>query len=77
MSYAWLPYALHYHHMYKYIEYIDGLDPESWTKTFYGINSSDFNDQLFDYSPDDWMEPGDETSSLVLAKERMLRKVVG
>eukprot|EP00533_Pseudo-nitzschia_delicatissima_P007158 CAMPEP_0116102440 /NCGR_PEP_ID=MMETSP0327-20121206/13350_1 /TAXON_ID=44447 /ORGANISM="Pseudo-nitzschia delicatissima, Strain B596" /LENGTH=374 /DNA_ID=CAMNT_0003594479 /DNA_START=64 /DNA_END=1184 /DNA_ORIENTATION=+ len=59
-SYAWLPYALHYHHMYKYTEYIDGLDPASWTKTFYAINSTESDDQFYQDSPDDWIVSEDD-----------------
>lgn len=46
-SYAWLPYAFYYHHMYKYTEYMNAIDPANWTKAFVGINTSAYNLQDF------------------------------
>ena len=77
-SYAWLPYALYYHHMYKYTEFIDGLDPASWTKTFYAINSTESDDQFYQDSPHDWIISDDDAEVIhVHEREPRLRKVVG
>ncbi len=73
MSYAWLPYALYYHHMYKYTEYINEIGPANWTKSFSGINDTGYN--LQDY-PDVFVA-GDETEFIqVDDTQPMLRKAV-
>jgi len=71
-SYAWLPYALYYHHMYKYLEYLEGIEPTSWVKTFCETHSSVYDDDMYDNLPDDETELVDEYE-----KEFRLRKVVG
>lgn len=77
-SYAWLPYALYFHHMYKYVEYVDGIDLAAYTKTFYGINSRAYDGEIYPHPPDGWIVPEDETE-FINAHEKvpMLRKVVG
>ena len=81
-SYAWLPYSLYYHHIYKYTEYVDGIDPKAWTKTFYGTNSSvttdDDIDDNIDTNPfDDWIAREDEAELLYMDEnQHMLRRAV-
>jgi len=71
-SYAWLPYALHYHHMYKYLEYLEGMKPTSWVKTFYETHLSMYGDDMHHNPPDDWLVAEDETE-LVDADEKALK----
>ena len=76
-SYAWLPYALHYHHMYKYVEAIEGIGPESWTETFSGTNSSVYDDEINGNPSNDRLAPKDETRLPNRGEEKFrLRKAV-
>jgi len=57
-SHAWLPSALYYHRIKKYVEYIEQLEPASWVKHFSPMHSNVYDDDD-DVSPlDDW--PGTE-----------------
>ena len=77
-SYAWLPYALHYHHMYKYLEYIEELEPTSWAKNFYQTHSSVYDDDIYDNPPDDWFMSEDETGLMdAYEKDYRRKQVVG
>ena len=52
-SHAWLPSALYYHRMKKYVEFIEELEPASWVKHFSPMHSNVYDDD--DVSPlDDW-----------------------
>lgn len=76
-SYAWLPYALHYHHMPKYVESLEGIGPESWTETFFGTNSSVYDDEMNDNPSIDRLAPEDETRLPNAGEEKSrLRKAV-
>lgn len=77
-SYAWLPYALYYHHMNKYLTYLEEIEPTSWIETF-EMHSSVGNNDVYDYPQDNWLVPEGETK-LVNPSEMQkfgLRKVVG
>mmetsp|Transcript_8504 Transcript_8504/g.9900 ORF Transcript_8504/g.9900 Transcript_8504/m.9900 type:complete len:351 (+) Transcript_8504:198-1250(+) len=39
-SYEWFPYAMNYHRMSKYLKHLEEMNPSSWVKHFYPIQSS-------------------------------------
>jgi hypothetical protein len=76
-SYAWLPYALYDHHMYKYLQFLEGIEPTSWVKT-YEIHSSVDDNDVYDYPQDNWLVPEDETELVdPYENDFGLRKVPG
>mmetsp|Transcript_25005 Transcript_25005/g.68961 ORF Transcript_25005/g.68961 Transcript_25005/m.68961 type:complete len:127 (+) Transcript_25005:1329-1709(+) len=64
-SHEFLPSALGYHRMKKYIEYIDNIEPESWVGRFAPMHSNlndDDDDGNDEFAPvDDWPGEEDET----------------
>lgn len=60
-SHAWLPYALNYHRMKKYTEYIEEIEPEKWVKHFAPTHSKLVDDDDDVPSNDDpyWIMPDD------------------
>jgi len=59
-SYAWLPYALYYHRMSKYLEYLEGINSTSWDETSFETFLSVHDDDMYENPPDDWFVPDDE-----------------
>lgn len=47
-SYYWLPSAITYHRINKYLKHLEGMDPSSWVKYFYPAN----DDDIYDNPPD-------------------------
>jgi hypothetical protein len=59
-SYAWLPYALYYHRMSKYLEYLEGMNSTSWDEASFETFLSVHDDDMYENPPDDWFVPDDE-----------------
>ncbi|VEU42836.1 unnamed protein product [Pseudo-nitzschia multistriata] len=63
-SHAWLPSALSFHRMTKYVENIAKLEPASWAKHFYPVHSNVYDDDDDDINPlDDW--PGQDETQFI------------
>lgn len=54
LSYAWLPFALNYHHMGKYLDHLLRLDSSYWVKDFFPTSAIAHDDDIYDSPPDDW-----------------------
>eukprot|EP00536_Pseudo-nitzschia_multiseries_P008590 jgi/Psemu1/257379/estExt_Genewise1Plus.C_2200020 len=68
-SHAFLPSAVLYHRMRKYIEYIEKMEPGSWVKRFAPMRSNLYNDDDDDdvfITRDDLIEPYDNDLALEL-----------
>jgi len=55
-SYYWLPSAMAYHRLSKYLKHLEDMDPSSWVKYFY---PADVDDIINDYEDPDLVH--DET----------------
>lgn len=63
-SYAWLPFALNDHHMYKCLDHLERIEPKLWVQNFYETHSN-FHDDVHDDFPDDLLLPEDTAKIMV------------
>lgn len=53
-SYAYLPWALGYHHMKRYVMHLEELEQSDWPTEFLPMNATTNDDDIYDNPPDDW-----------------------
>jgi hypothetical protein len=54
---AFLPYALNYHRIHKYLEHVQSLNHSSWVRRFFPADAVVYDDDIWDNPPDDWIQP--------------------
>jgi hypothetical protein len=60
-SYAWLPYAIYYHRVHKYVTKLNQFNcSSSWPQHFYPVDGTIYDDDIWDNPPDDWIQAEEE-----------------
>lgn len=53
--YAWVPGAISYHHIGRYLEYLELLSQQKlWVQEFKEVQPIGYDDDAYDEPPDDW-----------------------